>query len=83
MFKNNLGSGYDMAMGKEIGTDQPDSRANVEIPLDELIESTLPIGVEKSMSHRKADGSSDYDMASHTDGMAVPIDELIKKTKPE
>lgn len=71
-----------MAMGKEISMDQSDSRAHAEIPMDELIESTLPSSVEKTTPQRHAGGQGVDGRPVHTDGMAVPIDELIKKTKP-
>lgn len=71
-----------MAMGKEIGMDQSDPRAHAEIPMDELIESTLPSSVDKSAPQQHAGGQGANGRLTHTDGMAVPIDELIKKTKP-
>ena len=71
-----------MAMGKEIGMDQSDSRARAEIPMDELIESTMPSSVDKTTRQQHAGGQAVDDRPTHTDGMAVPIDELIKKTKP-
>lgn len=72
-----------MAMGKEMGMDRSDSHADAEIPLDDLIESTMPSGIDKASTQQSRGGLTDYAGPTYADGMAVPIDELIKKTKPE